>query len=301
MLNAEIILEKIPGLKLFKAEPMSRHTTFKVGGAARFFARPKNAEEIAALVEICRSGGEPYAVIGKGSNLLVSDEGYDGLIICIGEDFSAVTVSGLEIEARAGASLIGVCAEAKRAGLTGLEFACGIPGSVGGAIYMNAGAYGGEMKDVVASVTVMDEAGNVAEIPADEMDFGYRRSRISDGGLIVLSAKFRLKEGDPEQIGAAMSELMKRRSEKQPVEYPSAGSTFKRPEGAFAGKLIEDAGLRGYSVGGAQVSEKHCGFVINKGGATASDIMALCEHIRKTVKDASGYELEMEVKKLGKF
>lgn len=301
MLKAETILEKIPGLRLLEAEPMSQHTTFKVGGAARLFARPKNAEEIAALVELCRESGEAYAVIGKGSNLLVSDEGYDGVIICIGEDFSDVTVSGTAIEAQAGASLIGVCAEAKRAGLTGLEFACGIPGSVGGAIYMNAGAYGGEIRDVVTSVTVMDEAGAVAEIPAGDMDFGYRHSRIADGGLIVLSAKFRMREGDPEQIGAAMSELMKRRAEKQPIEYPSAGSTFKRPEGAFAGKLIEDAGLRGYSVGGAQVSEKHCGFVINKGGATAADIMALCEHIKKTVKDASGFELEMEVKKLGRF
>lgn len=301
MLTRRQISEKIPDLKIYENEPMHAHTSFGTGGAARLFALPAGAEQIKELMDLCKSSEEKYALIGKGSNILVGDRGFDGVIICLGDEFAQVKIDGDSIFAQAGASLIGIAAAAKRAGLSGLEFACGIPGSLGGAVFMNAGAYGGEMKDIVKTVTVMKPDGKVMQLSGEEMQFGYRHSRAMEEELIILDAKMQLAFGDEKEISAAMSELMKRRAEKQPIQYPSAGSTFKRPQGYFAGKLIEDAGLKGFSIGGAQVSEKHCGFVINKDHASSADILSLCEHIQKTVFEKTGVALEMEVRKLGDF
>lgn len=282
-------------------EPMKQHTTFKIGGPADYFLVPETGEEVGEIIKICRKTDTPYFILGNGSNLLVGDGGYRGTVIQVYRNMSAVTVEGTTITAQAGALLSAVAAAAKNASLTGFEFAGGIPGTVGGAAVMNAGAYGGEMKDVLVEVTVMDAEGKIFAIPAEKLELGYRTSVIKKAGYIVLEAKIRLKEGDQEAIRERMKELTIQRTTKQPLEYPSAGSTFKRPEGYFAGKLVMDSGLRGYQVGGARVSEKHCGFVINAGDATAKDVRTLMDNVRDIVYEKYGVTLEPEVKFLGEF
>lgn len=280
-------------------EPMSRHTTFRVGGPADFFVTPKAKEEVRDVIRICKEAGMPYYIIGNGSNLLVSDAGYRGVIVQIYKEMNELKVEGDLVKAQAGALLSGIAAKALGAELSGFEFASGIPGTIGGACVMNAGAYGGEMKDVLESVTVLTGEGKIIELGRNELELGYRTSVIAKKGYIVLGAVLKLERGDGEKIKTYMDELKEKRVTKQPLEYPSAGSTFKRPEGYFAGKLIEDAGLRGFQVGGAQVSEKHCGFVINRDHATAADIMELMRQVQIRVKENSGVDLEPEVKRLG--
>ena len=280
-------------------EPMSRHTTFRVGGPADFFVTPKAKEEVRDVIRICKEAGMPYYIIGNGSNLLVSDAGYRGVIVQIYKEMNEVKVAGDLVKAQAGALLSGIAAKALGAELSGFEFASGIPGTIGGACVMNAGAYGGEMKDVLEFVTVLTGEGKIIELGRNELELGYRTSVIAKKGYIVLGAVLKLERGDGEKIKTYMDELKEKRVTKQPLEYPSAGSTFKRPEGYFAGKLIEDAGLRGFQVGGAQVSEKHCGFVINRNHATAADIMELMRQVQIRVKENSGVDLEPEVKRLG--
>ena len=303
-MNSEIIKKFCDLLgeeRVFTGEAMSRHTTFKIGGPADYFLMPDKGTDVGRIVKICKESGIPYFILGNGSNLLVGDGGYRGAVIQIYKNMSSVTVEGTEIIAQAGALLSSVAAAAKNASLTGFEFAGGIPGTMGGAVVMNAGAYGGEMKDVLTEVTVMDDEGEIITLPADKLELGYRTSIIKTAGYIVLEAKLQLKEGDPEVIRETMKDLTTRRTTKQPLEYPSAGSTFKRPEGYFAGKLIMDSGLAGYQVGGAQVSEKHCGFVINAGGATARDVRTLMDDVRDVVYKKYGVTLEPEVKFLGDF
>ena len=285
--------------RVYVDEPMSRHTTFRVGGPADFFVTPKAKEEVRDVIRICKEAGMPYYIIGNGSNLLVSDAGYRGVIVQIYKEMNEVKVEGDLVKAQAGALLSGIAAKALGAELSGFEFASGIPGTIGGACVMNAGAYGGEMKDVLESVTVLTGEGKIIELGRNELELGYRTSVIAKKGYIVLGAVLKLERGDGEKIKTYMDELKEKRVTKQPLEYPSAGSTFKRPEGYFAGKLIEDAGLRGFQVGGAQVSEKHCGFVTNRDHATAADIMELMRQVQIRVKENSGVDLEPEVKRLG--
>ena len=282
-------------------EPMSRHTTFRIGGPADYFLVPSTYEEIGAILKICKEEQVPYFILGNGSNLLVSDAGYRGVIIQLFRNMSEITVEGNTIRASAGALLSGIAAAAKNESLTGFEFAGGIPGTIGGAVVMNAGAYGGEMKDVLKEVTVMTKEGEILKIQAENLELGYRTSIVKKADYLVLEAVISLEKGDQEAIKARMRELTEQRVSKQPLEYPSAGSTFKRPEGYFAGKLIMDSNLRGYRVGGAQVSEKHCGFVINAGDATAADVVKLMQDVSAIVKEKFGVELEPEVKFLGEF
>ena len=282
-------------------EPMRQHTTFRIGGPADVFAMPENYEQIREVLRLCKEEKLPFFVLGNGSNLLVSDSGYRGVIIQMDRNMEEIRLDGEEIHACAGALLSSVAVAARNASLTGFEFAGGIPGTIGGAAVMNAGAYGGELKDVLKEVTVMTREGEILTIPADKLEMGYRTSIIKTAGYLVLEAVISLKKGDEEKIRAVMKELSERRTEKQPLDYPSAGSTFKRPEGYFAGKLIMDSGLRGYRAGGAQVSEKHCGFVINAGGATAEDVRSLMDHVIRVVREKYGVTLEPEVKFLGDF
>lgn len=279
-------------------EPMSGHTTFRVGGPAALYVIPENEDELAAVVRTCTGAGARYYVIGNGSNLLVRDEGFDGVIIEIGRQMSGIEIDGDVITAQAGASLAVIASAARDASLSGLEFASGIPGNLGGACVMNAGAYDGQMKDVLVSVRLMDKYGRFHDESAEDIKLDYRYSNIPERELTVVSAVMKLQSGNKEEISAKMKELNSRRAQKQPLEYPSAGSTFKRPAGYFAGKLIQDAGMQGYSVGGAQVSEKHAGFVINKTGATASDIWQLTCDVIKAVEDKFGVTLEREIKVL---
>lgn len=282
-------------------EPMKNHTTFRVGGPADIFLTP-SAEELPAVLSVCREEQMPVTVIGNGSNLLVGDQGIRGVVICIGFGMRGIRVDGEKIFLEAGVTLAAAAQQAAKAGLAGLEFASGIPGTFGGAVVMNAGAYGGEMKDVIVSVRVISEDGEILTLSKEELDLSYRHSVIPERGYLVIDGELLLtREKDPDQITERMEELKKKRIEKQPLEYPSAGSTFKRPEGYFAGKLIMDAGLRGFSVGGAAVSEKHCGFVINKGNATAADICALMDEVTRIVKEKYAVTLEPEVKKVGEF
>lgn len=282
-------------------EPMKNHTTFRVGGPADIFLTP-SAEELPAVLSVCREEQMPVTVIGNGSNLLVGDQGIRGVVICIGFGMRGIRVDGEKIFLEAGVTLAAAAQQVAKAGLTGLEFASGIPGTFGGAVVMNAGAYGGEMKDVIVSVRVISEDGEILTLSKEELDLSYRHSVIPERGYLVIDGELLLtREKDPDQITERMEELKKKRIEKQPLEYPSAGSTFKRPEGYFAGKLIMDAGLRGFSVGGAAVSEKHCGFVINKGNATAADICALMDEVTRIVKEKYAVTLEPEVKKVGEF
>lgn len=281
-------------------ENMRNHTTFKVGGPADIFVKPKDKKEAAEIVRLLLENKIPYYVIGNGSNLLVSDKGYRGCIICMSEGMDFIEIDGNIITAGAGAILSKVCSMAMESSLSGLVFASGIPGSVGGAIYMNAGAYGGEMKDVVKEVELLNSAtGEIKIVPGADMGFAYRTSIVKNSPYIVLSAKFELMSADREEIKSQMNELSAKRREKQPLEYPSAGSTFKRPEGYFAGKLIEDANLKGYRVGGACVSQKHSGFVVNDNNATCEDIITLIRDVRRIVNEKFGVLLEPEVCMLG--
>lgn len=280
-------------------EPMKNHTTFKIGGPAQYYVTPESVTQIQEVVSLCKDKNIPLHVIGNGSNILVGDDGVDGVVLALFNTFSDYEIKDNVITAQAGMSLIKLAVIALREGLTGLEFASGIPGSVGGAVYMNAGAYDGQMKDVVTSVTVLDEAGNIRILGRDELDMGYRTSTVAKHNMIVLQVIIELKAGDKEQIKDRMNHLSELRKQKQPLEYPSAGSTFKRPEGHFAGKLIADAGLKGYSIGGAAVSEKHAGFVVNMGGATAKDVVELTDYIKKRIIEQFGVTLELEIKKIG--
>ena len=299
------MLEKLQKLlgeaKVLVQEPMASHTTFRIGGPADYFVMPETTEELAAVLNLCKEEQMPYFILGNGSNLLVGDKGFRGVVIQLYKNFDGLQIEGTKVTAKAGAMLIRVAKESGKAGLTGLEFASGIPGTIGGAMVMNAGAYGGEMKDVVTAVTVLTKDGDIKTLTSEEMNFRYRGSVVEDEGYIVLEAVMELNEGNLEEIQARIDELSVQRRTKQPIEYPSAGSTFKRPEGYFAGKLIQDAQLRGYRVGGAQVSEKHCGFVINAGGATASDVMQLMQDVSDKVNAQFGVTLEPEVKRIGEF
>lgn len=277
-------------------EPMARHTTFLVGGPAALFIEPASAEQTALAVEICRLCGLSLFPLGRGSNLLVRDAGLSLAVLHLGENFSGIkALPGNRLEVLAGTKLTVLCKQSARLGLSGLEFGYGIPGNLGGCIYMNAGAYGGEMEQVVQSVTFLDEQGQLCTLSGSDLAFRYRHSVFSGRGCVILSAVLQFTPGDPEVIDAAMEDFMSRRREKQPLEYGSAGSTFKRPPGAFAAALIDQCGLKGYTVGGAQVSEKHAGFVINRGGATAADVLAVMAHVRNTVKAQTGFDLEPEV------
>lgn len=282
-------------------EPMSGHTTFRVGGPADYYVEPETEEELSRVLALCRETGQEFMILGNGSNLLVGDGGYRGVMIALGRSFSEITVEENRVRAGAGAMLAAVAKQALSHALTGLEFAAGIPGTIGGAVFMNAGAYGSDMSAVLETVTVMNRDGEVLTLQADQLELGYRTSCVGREGYVVLEAVMLLQPGEEAEIRAVMEDLSQKRRTKQPLEYPSAGSTFKRPTGYFAGKLIQDAGLRGFRVGGAQVSEKHCGFVINRGGATAADVMDLCHAVQQKVKEQFGVELEMEVRTLGDF
>lgn len=289
------------GENVRRQEPMSLHTTFRIGGPADLFVTPGSIQAVADSIRICKETQTPYAVIGNGSNLLVSDTGYRGVIIQIGRNLNQVSVNGEEIRAQAGAMLSVIAKTALSESLTGFEFASGIPGTLGGAAAMNAGAYGGEMKDVLTEVTVLTREGEIRTVPAEKLEMGYRTSLAAKNGWIILEAVLKFQKGDAEAIRGRMEELKMQRVTKQPLDLPSAGSTFKRPEGYFAGKLIMDAGLRGFTVGGAQISEKHCGFVVNKGGATAEDVRNLICAVQKKVQEDAGVKLEPEVKFIGEF
>lgn len=281
-------------------EPMKQHTTFKVGGPADVLVTPDLAH-LPEVVALCRRFEVPYYILGNGSNLLVGDKGIRGVVIALTNRMAEIVCEDERITAQAGATLGQIAAKAAEAGLGGMEFAAGIPGTVGGAVVMNAGAYGGEMKDIIESVVVLDTEGKQITLSVEELDLAYRHSCIIEKGYIVLKVTLRLAKGDKAEIRAKMAEFRDQRLAKQPLEYPSAGSTFKRPEGYFAGKLIMDAGLRGYQVGGAQVAMKHCGFVINKDNATAADIIALMQDVSDKVEAQFGVKLEPEVKMLGEF
>ena len=275
-------------------EPMSRHTTFRTGGPADIYIEPSGVEELKQVLDICREENVAYTIIGNGSNLLVGDGGYRGVLISFGKPFAQVTIEGAQVRTGAGALLSAVAKQVLNASLTGFEFAAGIPGTIGGAVVMNAGAYGGELCQVLREATVLTPEGEVKTLPAEELELGYRTSCVQKNGYIVLEAVLQLQPGNADDIRAVMDALASKRREKQPLEYPSAGSTFKRPEGHFAGRLIQDAGLRGFRVGGAQVSEKHCGFVINRDHATSADILSLCRQVQEKVKAQFGVELELD-------
>ena len=281
-------------------EPMSAQTTFRIGGPADVLVVPTSVEELLEALALSDARSVPWRILGHGSNLLVSDEGVRGAVVMVSGNLADVGIGedGI-VTALAGSSNAKVATAAYRAGLAGFEFAAGIPGTIGGAAIMNAGAYGGEFKDVALSVRCLDGEGNVVTVDAAEADWSYRHSMIGDAGMVVLSATLQLQPGDPEAIKARMDDLAQRRISKQPLELPSAGSTFKRPEGHFAGKLIQDAGMQGYQVGGAQVSTKHAGFVVNVGGATASDVLQVIDDVREAVLAQFGIELEPEVKLWG--
>ena len=295
-------IEKIvPQENILFDEPMSRHTTFRVGGAAKCLIKVNNKEQMKKLIPYLHMTGQNFFILGNGSNLLVGDKGYSGILVKLGEGMESVTVEGERMQISAGTLLSKAASAARENELTGMEFASGIPGTVGGAIVMNAGAYGGEMKQIVESVEVMNMEGEILVLDNDTMEFGYRKSVIKSRPFIVLETVLCLQKGKQEEISSKMEELSRLRREKQPLEYASAGSTFKRPEGYFAGKLIMDAGLRGFSIGGAKVSEKHCGFIVNSGNATAADNREVIDEVQKCVKAKFGVTLEREVIYLGDF
>lgn len=295
-------LEKIVGRENVKrGEPLSRHTTFRIGGPCKAFVTPGNAEELRAALSLLTRKKEPYFVIGRGSNLLVSDAGFGGIVISLREGLRGIGREGTLLTAEGGTLLSELAKEAENASLTGLEFASGIPGTVGGGLLMNAGAYGSELADVVKEVRIWLPEGREVTMTRDEMDFGYRHSVLQENGGIVIEAAFELTEGAPGEIRALTEDLNSRRREKQPLEFASAGSTFKRPEGFFAGKLIEDAGLKGRRVGDAEVSEKHAGFIVNRGNATAEDVDNLIRLVVKEVREQSGVTLVPEIRYLGEF
>ena len=295
----EALQRYVPRDNIHLQEPMAGHTTFRIGGPADCFVQLEDEEQLRKVRRYLGLAGVPFFVLGNGSNLLVDDAGYRGVVLQIGQKMSDISVQGCHIIAKAGATLRQVAAAALEHGLAGFEFASGIPGTVGGGVVMNAGAYGGEMSQVVNQVRVVSKEGESMELDNDTMEFRYRGSVIRGSAFTVTEVTFRLEPGDREAIRAKMEELAARRREKQPLEYPSAGSTFKRPEGHFAGKLIMEAGFAGYRIGGAQVSEKHCGFVINTGDATARDVRALIEEIQARVKERFRVDLEPEIVFLG--
>ena len=280
-------------------EPMSKHTSFRIGGPADLFVTPDDIDELRDVIAACKAAGVPHFVLGCGSDLLVADEGYRGVIVSCTKGLVNVAIDGETMACQAGVPLREASEMACELGLSGLEFACGIPGSVGGACFMNAGAYGGCVADVLEAVRCLMPDGTQQSLPVEELALGYRASRVRDEGLVVLSATFRLHEGDQDDIRARMDDFTQRRRKKQPLELPSAGSTFKRPEGHFAGKLISDAGLKGYAHGGASVSTKHAGFVVNNGGATAADVHAVIRHVQDEVERQFGVRLEPELRFLG--
>ena len=291
------IRSALPELEMHENEPMSAHCSFRIGGPARLMACPASGAEAAALLRLLREADAPVELMGKGTNLLVADEGLDAVVVRLGEAISgAELLPGDRVRAGAGISLAKLAVFAAEAGLSGLEFAHGIPGSLGGAVFMNAGAYGGEMKDVLESAEIALPDGTLREVPAEELELSYRHSALEGSGALVTAATVKLTPAEPETIRARMRELMEKRRASQPLDMPSAGSTFKRPVGGYAAALIDQAGLKGFAIGGAQVSEKHAGFVINRGGATFDDVLRLMEHIQKTVLEKSGVRLEPEVR-----
>lgn len=288
------------GVSVIKDAPMSKYTTFKTGGKAKLLIVPDSCESLGKIIRLCKNSGITPYIFGNGSNILVSDNGIDGVVVKIGSEMSEIElIDETTVKCGAGAQLKSLCMFALANSLSGLEFAYGIPGTLGGAVSMNAGAYGGEMKDILFSCTHIDKDGNIGTLAKNELDLGYRHSAYTNNGFTVVSAILKLKKSDSTEIKAAMDDRLRRRREKQPLEFPSAGSTFKRPEGYFAGALIEDCGLKGYAVGGAQVSEKHAGFIINKGGATSADILNLIDYVKKTVYEKHRICLEPEVKIIG--
>lgn len=280
-------------------EPLKKHTTFRIGGPAKYFCLPRTPGQLSGIIAACRTFGESYYILGNGSNVLASDRGYDGVVIQLFQNWNEIRIEGQTLYARSGALLVKAAHLAAKEGLTGLEFASGIPGTLGGALVMNAGAYGGEMKDVVREALILKEDGEQIRLSKEELDLGYRTSSVAREHYIVLEAVLDLEQGDKKAIETRMQELKEMRTGKQPLEYASAGSTFKRPEGYFAGKLIMDAGLRGFRIGDAQVSEKHCGFVINRGEASAQDVLELVSHVQQEVRRQFSVNLELEVKLLG--
>ena len=284
------------GIPFKEDEPLAAHCTFKIGGPAQMFVQPENEAQLCRAIALCKEQNVRYYVLGNGSNILFADEGYAGAVLDASALHSSVEVTGTTVFAGAGVRLSALCKAALEHSLTGLEFAYGIPGTVGGAVYMNAGAYGGEMKDVLTSVRYLTADGEVKTAPASELDLSYRHSAFEENGGCILSAELELQPGDAAAIRAKMDELMAKRVDKQPLDKPSAGSTFKRPAGAFAAALIDQCGLRGYRHGGAAVSEKHCGFVVNLGGASCADVLALCDEVRAIVKEKTGYDLEKEIR-----
>lgn len=287
------------GIPFSENEPMKNHTTFQIGGPAAWLISPRDYRELEAALAACRTEGKEPFLMGRGSDLLVKDEGIAGPVILLSDDFSAIHRRGNSLICQAGASLIKVCRFAAEEHLGGMEWAYGIPGSLGGGIFMNAGAYGGELKDIVTAVTYIDENGRMQTAVGEELDFGYRHSMFEGRACCIVEAELCLSPCPPEEINKKMTDYMGRRKAKQPLEYPSGGSTFKRPEGSYASALIDQCGLKGLTVGGAAVSEKHAGFVINKGGATAADVLALVAKVQETVKDKTGYQLECEIKVIG--
>lgn len=280
-------------------EPMKNHTTFKIGGPADVFVDASSSEEIAGLIKYCKKNEIPYMIMGNGSNMLVGDGGIRGVVIKIGSNLNNIKIEDEVVTAEAGVKMAVIANEALKAELSGFETLSGIPGTLGGAIYMNAGAYGGEIKDIIESATYIDADGEIRTANKEELDLSYRHSMLENSGFAVISATMRLKKGNYDEIKAATLDYNKRRADKQPLSMPSAGSTFKRPEGHFAGKLIQDCGLMGVSVGDAQISEKHAGFVVNKGNATADDVMQLIEYVQKTVLERFDVKLEPEVRLIG--
>lgn len=280
-------------------EEMSKHTTFRIGGKADAYVNAENALEIEKVIHFCKDNDIPYMIMGNGSNMLVSDKGIRGVVIRVGSGMAKCRIEGNNVYADAGILMSALARKILEAELTGFEFAAGIPGTLGGGIYMNAGAYGGELKNIIESVTFICPDGMVKTETVDKLDMGYRHSMFEQGGYTILSCKLKLEKGNYDEIKAKMTDFNQRRSDKQPLSQPSAGSTFKRPEGYFAGKLIQDAGLMGYSIGGAMVSDKHAGFVVNKGGATAKDVMDLIRYVQDTVEEKFGVRLEEEVRLIG--
>ncbi|WP_416198437.1 MAG: UDP-N-acetylmuramate dehydrogenase [Sporanaerobacter sp.] len=291
--------EQLKFAKILIDEPMKNHTSFKIGGPVDVMVIPRCIEELVETINICKKNDIDYYIIGNGTNLLVSDKGIRGVVIKISEGLGNISVEGTTMKAQAGALVTVASKIALKNSLTGLEFASGIPGSIGGAVTMNAGAYGGEMKDIVTKVKCLDEDGNIVEYTGDEMNFRYRGSRIGDENLIVLEAEMELQKGNFEKIEKTMRELTEKRNSKQPLQFPSGGSTFKRPEGYFAGKLIDDSGLRGVRYGDAQISDKHCGFIVNLGNASCKDVLTLIQLVQKVVKDNFDVCLEPEIKIIG--
>lgn len=301
MYEAIANISKKLGAEIQIDAPMSKYTSFKAGGNASLVVIPKSISSLLAILDACQKDNIEHLILGNGSNVLVTDNGIDSVVIKLGTDISKIElIDETTIYCEAGASLKSLCMFALEHSLTGLEFAYGIPGTLGGAVYMNAGAYGGEMKDVLCSVNHIDLNGNEGTLSKDELNLSYRHSAYTENGFTITSAVIKLQKGNKEEIKAKMNELLGKRKDKQPIEYPSAGSTFKRPEGYFAGALIESSGLKGKQIGGAQVSEKHAGFIINKGNATATDILNLIKYVQDKVYEDHGVHLETEVKIIGK-